>query len=852
MFGVVRKKSKHTRVVRAAASSSSDDDDDNVAVRVRELEQRRKEKAKTHAKKKTTTLLSFDPEDDDTNEHRKLSTHPKSSKRKSRTKSERSNKKQSGLGFGGVDAMSIDDEEESTPRNEYRGGSQYDLATLQKLRGEQKIATKRGNVDVPVVGLQFTDVHREEASAETMEEEFISLHSNYERVNTSHDHADDPIVLTGDDAMAFAEQENEDEYDVADFDQHGLFTPSAPPPTSIAKNVNRQSDNDYDEMMDEGHDQQWEDDVARRAGVLRPDAAAMDNDYNGGGRNNSSKRTHGSVSSLKQIRASLEPTITNLETVTSDLEMSISRHQSTLSTANDERTIHVISLEKHGKALEYYQGLRVDLATWLGALRELDGMVEKLEDAQHLLKAEITWTKIERRLEWAKDCTEVLEKVGFVKDKLTDGGDGADDVLANVSVRDEFGRDLTSLTSIERIRRWNQRRKRCLHRLQDSVLPNAEDVGKSLKHGAECINEDNVDVEENSEWKQRLDAIKQAIAIIPTLVKDDYLSVSNLCSLFFDWQRSYPDDYANCYAEMCIIRMIGVLARLELNEKWDVLNLKDLTLPPTAECLEITEFGWVRSLITLSDTSTETSRCKVILLEVVQKVFVGRLFDFFKIEHGAMAVAKRRGIYDPYSETQTICLTTMVKSIVALFTKYTQDDAIMVGKDMADKVLSALLSLLRYRVGNMLVPIIDSSKIFVTGNKITAIDGNTDLDGETSDAIAYATIVQAKEICTLVKNILGQWYPIFHRQLQPQQDSIAPLVKFVLADLVSLRLLPILLSLHDIKCSTNDESFSGLSKKFLGDVSCAIQGTGLFAAKEEWIFLSAPLRAAVNTILNND
>ena len=194
----------------------------------------------------------------------------------------------------------------------------------------------------------------------------------------------------------------------------------------------------------------------------------------------------------------------------------------------------------------------------------------------------------------------------------------------------------------------------------------------------------------------------------------------------------------------------------------------------------------------------------------------------------------------------------MVKSIVALFTKYTQDDAIMVGKDMADKVLSALLSLLRYRVGNMLVPIIDSSKIFVTGNKITAIDGNTDLDGETSDAIAYASIVQAKEICTLVKNILGQWYPIFHRQLQPQQDSIAPLVKFVLADLVSLRLLPILLSLHYIKCSTNDESFSGLSKKILGDVSCAIQGTGLFAAKEEWMFLSAPLRAAVNTILNND
>ena len=184
MFGVVRKKSKPTRVVRAAASSSSEDDGDNVAVRVRELEQRRKDKAKQHNKKNTTTLLSFDPDDDDTNEWKESSNRPKSSKRKSRANTERNNEKRSGLGFGGVEAT--DDEEESTSRDE----RQYDPATLQKLRGEQKIATKRVNADVPATRLQSTDVHREEASAETMEEEFISLHSNYERVNTSHDHAE--------------------------------------------------------------------------------------------------------------------------------------------------------------------------------------------------------------------------------------------------------------------------------------------------------------------------------------------------------------------------------------------------------------------------------------------------------------------------------------------------------------------------------------------------------------------------------------------------------------------------------------------------------------------------------------
>jgi hypothetical protein len=895
MFGVTRKKTKPARV-RSVASSSGDDDHDDkddlddhddhdVRRRLRRHERRKErvgvEKENEKKKKRTTTaaapMLSFDPDDVGANDGDWSSSVAEWKSKKGKKKRSKHPRKWEGggLGYGGFGAMptmgssSDGSPSEGEREGEDRGGGRtyYDAAALRKLRGEQKL-TARAKDDAirpepayspPENEKRATPTNR--GATKTMEEVFISLPSRTnERAETPRDDAD-PVVLTGDEAMALAEREEGENDDDIDFDPHGLFSPPTPPPssggTADGKSVvGGMPDEDVGGPPSadaEEEDRRWEDTMARRAGVLPPDAATTDD---GGSRTPRSKRNKDHESSLGKIRASLQPTISNLDNVHSDLETGISRRHSSLSSAHDELTRHRSTLHRHGTALEYYQGLRVDLAMWMGALRELSGMVESVEAARRLLEADIARTRVERLLEWGKDCAEVLEKRGLLRNKVA----GADDDLATsgsvlrereTEHVDEFGRDLSSMSSIARVKRWNQRRKLCFRRLQDS-LSEAEDLGSSLKPSAECSNDDDFDAVEIEEWKQRQDAVNQAIAIIPNLVKDDYLSISKLCSLFFDWERMYPDDYANCYAEMSIIRMIGVLAKLELCEKWHVLNLNGLSAP--TQCLEITEFRWVQALEIktnrvegnegVDDTSAISSRREVILLEVVKNEVVERLLHFFSFQDGNKGGTKY-GIYYPFSETQTKCLCLMVKSILAFFHERFKENARTICEETAEKVLTALLSSVRHIIGKLAVPIIDASKITETGNEFATKGVSMELDGETSDAIAYATIVQAKKLCILVTNLLGHWYPIINEQLRHHQDRVSSLVQLVLVDLVSIRILPILHSSYDnmSSSSANDQTYSGLPQKLIRVVSNAIKCAGLLD-KDKWMLMAAPLRAA--------
>jgi hypothetical protein len=732
-------------------------------------------------------------------------------------------------------------------------------AALLWLRGEQRPSSTRTMMDDGTDRPRRSTIEDErEGKAmkrgekmEEMEEDFISLlgsKTNERRKESFRDA--DPVVLTGDEAMALAEREEEGENDDdVDYDPHGLFSPPTPPPSSggVANKKSIADEASYPHNLDgpsedvEEENRRWEDTMARRAGVLPPDTTTT-TDSNGG-RARPTRRVAPETTTLRKIRASLRPTITNLENVTSDLESGISRHQSTLSSTRDELTRHKSNLKKHGLALEYYQGLRVDLATWMGALRELNGMIDSVEEARRLLDADITWTRMERFLEWANDCTEVLEMRGLLRDRVA----GANvDPSASGSVRatayvDEFGRDLSSMSSIARVKRWNLRRKRCGKRLQE-VTSDSQDLPSSLKNGTECSNDDNFDDAEIEEWRQRRNAVEQAIGIIPNLVKDDYLSISNLCSLFFDWELMYPDDYANSYAEMSIIRMLEVLAKLEC-EKWNVLNLYSESS---------TEFTWVQALEKettqvdgfggVGDTSTKTSPYKVILLEVVKKEVLGHMLDVFSFQDATKGGIKQHGIYDPFSETQTKTLCLMLKSTFAFFLKFSENNSRMLCEETAEKVLTALLSLLKYYIGKLTVPIIDASEIILIKNEFATKDGSTAFDSETSDAIAYASIVQVRELCKLVTHVLRHWYPIINERLQHQHDRIAPLVRFVFSDLVSLRILPTLHSSYDIVSGSSANDESGLLEKFL-EVSDAIESTGLMD-NDEWMLMAAPLRAA--------
>ncbi len=686
--------------------------------------------------------------------------------------------------------------------------SQYDVAALQKLKMEQEHGTKivedsnsdKKNQAVAVE--QSEKVNMEQTAGD--EEEFIPL-------STTQKCRPDPIVLTGDEALAFVEKE--EEKDPSEFD-HGLNAQckqTKPEPEDAAA---AEVDQEMEEEVEEGN-RQWEDTMARRAGVLPSSGTSQRSDT----LHRDRKKVTSNYSSIAEIQGSLEPTINNLGNVSSDLATSIHRQQSAIVSTKDELTKHQSTLQDHGKALEYYQGLRVDLATWMGALRELDSMVTLVEEASRRWEVDVTWKKLERFFEWGEDCTSVLEKKGLLESKFTSADGSEADQTPQV---DEFGRVLSSKATMARMKRLDYRQK-----MHSQRLKSADNEMDSW-----CINEDNIEEREIEEWEQRHKALNDAVALIPNSVKEDYRSIANLCSFFLEWKRLYPDDYKTSFAEMSLVKMVSVLVRLELCQRWDLLGLSNSIEGESQLCVnEMSEFRWSQCLKGNNGMPLSQS----VLLQIIEDVIVARLLrslSFSGSEDGE-STEGLYGVYNPFSADQTKHICTFLKSIVT-FMSAEEIDASKSCEKMIESVSGALLSLVRKCIERMTVPVIIPSNVKRQKNSFVSRDGNIEFDNETNDAIAYASVVQAKELCSLAINILQFWYPII-------RDRASALVKFVFTDIISQRILPIVQALQ----ATSNECNYNLGKSLIGEILVAASG---LLDEKEWMLQAAPLRVAAQTV----
>ncbi len=867
MFGVSRKRPKPKQQVRLATLDDDDDDDDDARHRAQQIQHRQNKQKKVKGEKSkitTTSMLSFDPDEGMADEDELRIDRTK--KRKKGSSEQRKRHMRGGLGYGGIhlpaDGSASEAEEKTingddNEEGQARAGNFYDKSALEKLRREQKRTTLVPDGTSESYPIKNSILNEDNAPVKKdnevdTEEAFIPLPPrNRHRDNSSH--IVDEVVLTGDEAMAYA-QRDEDANNDAEFD-HGLQSPP-PPTTSSGENVTKKSsagkgmntdinfnmmDTDDQSNEEEEGNRQWEDTMVRRAGVLPPTAPVTEDNGSRGAR----RQQHTHQTSLGQIRASLQPTISNLDNMYSDLESSISRQETTVHSTRDELSHNQSILEKHGTALEYYQGLREDLATWMGALRELNGMLHKVEEVKRQVEAEMTIRKIERFVEWGNDCMDVLRNQGLLasttmKANIHQNPTRCDD--KEMGRVDEFGRDLASLSSIARIKRWNQRRKRSLNRSQDSDLLHKSQ--NKLELGIACSKLDNVDNKEIEEWKQRRDMLAQALAIIPELVREDYLSISNLCTIFFDWKGMYSEDYASCYADMTLIQMIEVLARLELCTRWDVLNLyADL---PSNQCWNISDFKCFSAIIKSDSQGKEADvDAALIVFEVVEKQIISRILDSFSLCDDMKDDDKQCGTYDPFSGPQTESICSIVKSALRFYRNSTSGDIRKRREQMVEQLMDALMMLVRHVVERLGVSVVDASRISMVLNEFTNKDTSKGFDSETSDAIAYATVIQANELRNLVKNVLGQWQPIFNLELCHPHDGNAAFVRYVLEDIVVLRLLPVLNSLHIVTSGgrENDERYVMMPKTYVNDILDTINEIASLDS-DEWMLTIAPLRVA--------
>ncbi|KAL7472854.1 hypothetical protein ACHAXS_013231 [Conticribra weissflogii] len=769
-----------------------------------------------------------------------------------------------GLGYGGaarsLSQSSEDDNSVSEGRTpgiqptgtaEYAaGGSLYDKAALEKLKMEQKtrlgpretISSQPMEVDAEDNEIQnimnlnesttIKEIDNSQEHADN-EEECIPLSGE----NTPNKYPDiEPIVLTGDDALAYANDDDEEEQNEINAQiDHGLHHPP-----STSKETAEAMENTPLSRETQEENRKWENEIARRAGVLPATAVVDDNAVSNRRR---SRRTivpedseeSTSSSSLIQIRSSLQQTIENLQTTLSDLDTAIRRHESTISSAREEAKKHEETLEKHGKALEYYQCLREDLATWVGALRELKKMVDLAENAKHHWEGEITWRRKERSWECQEDVMDVLEKKGLLEKSIVGDGQSVVPAARNKSqpTVDEFGRDLASMATMARTKRWERRRQTFIQRRSG----NSE---ASIEESTQITNEVTISNEEIIDWKQRHQAFGEAIELIPMMVQDEYLSTSNLCKIFIEWERLYPDDYKNCYAEMTLVQMISVLVRLELCQRWDTLALNeslDTDGNEQSVVSDLSKFKWFKDLDGAFNSGDEPKNNRL-LTSIIHKCIIPQFISVLTIDD--METGKLHGLYDPYSSRQTKRLCSFFTSIVECLDAYSHEKSSEKRNDFVENTIKSIFSVLQYCLESETIPIVKSSDITIVDGKFMPRENGVDVyDNETSDAIAYATIVQAKTLCRLALNMLD-WLPILDKAVISQSSKLSPLMRCVFIDLVAVRILPIIQSLQEL---SSHELFREVSKEIISQVYFASKRNGLLE-KDEFILFTAPLRAA--------
>ena len=331
---------------------------------------------------------------------------------------------------------------------------------------------------------KYQKIEKPPPVAETKQESYISLDDS---------HGEPFSILTGEDADALLRgDENE---------RPAFSTP----------------------IVDEDETSDWEAQVTKRAGI----SAAP-------------RKT--STQSLVDLRDNLSNTLSQLQTQDEDLQQVYNRRLVEVNFAEEQAQKHQAALHEAGEALEYYQELRLSLADYVGALRDLQKRLQPLQEALRQAAAGGGG----RWRDWENDAVAVLQKAGRLIQVV--GRQPPPETEAE-SIVDEFGRNMKAQHVMARERRFQQRHKICETR--DSTIDGNE--SDALQPPVEV-----------EELQQRRDALQQALKVALEELDDTYSSLPALMSIFEEWHKKQPQDYTSCHAGMSLADLASVLLQVDL------------------------------------------------------------------------------------------------------------------------------------------------------------------------------------------------------------------------------------------------------------------------------------------------
>ena len=833
--------------------------------------------------------MSFNPEDDeeevdgfdDISGGRDRNGSSKKDRKKQRKKDEKKKgkKRSCGMGFGGATMSFHDDDEDEAPDAVSAGldrfgisssgqagdagggdaisadaGSMYGAAALEALRSKQKVyvaprgddgdkgsgSESKSKQDTAAPSMSKMEIDKADTSTSTLKSKVPGLgdsETNFIPLNGGSN------IVAGDDALAYMEEEDDE--------REGMANPQADAArrkdkrkmvgTDRLSNLPGEDNDDVggdggvfggighskDAEIDAGG-RQWEDEVARRAGIRKQ-------------RDSGQSSSPGAM--LETMKGTISKTLTHLRQRREDLESSHDRRRNELQGVEDELRRQEEDLRKGGSSFEYYQELRVEIADWVGALRNLSAKVDTIVDTIQEQEVDSAEQQRVRSRQREDDFAAILDSRSLLDSII---GRQIQQIEENNTTPpvDEFGRDIQSAEALARERRIVRRRrvrKESTERIEmrQKARQQRQDA---VAEAVTSVDDSDADLSDNEleEQIQRMDALEEALFLAKDELDDRYCSLSALQDLFLSWSKHSPDDYKRCYAKLSLVDLSAVLVKAETCTKISTLRCTDASGP---NIFNVTDFDWVVTASSFESSETpqedndqdeeKSSKGEAennsgsdegedkLVCAISCKVILPYLLLLLGVGSDGHA---RKPLYDPFSSHQT----DMVKSLLHFLKEiYTDTNALQ-------RCTKNILNVFKATIESSAVLLVKSDALKVLEGK--EMDGGTDEDQQTlKDAVTYSIFEQAHRLQKLCGSAAS-----LSSQLGDKSKSQRELASLILMEVIAARLLPILSLLQSTGISGAQRADATLQK-----VVKDIKEAG-WLDDEALMLQTAPIRAAID------
>mmetsp|Transcript_7933 Transcript_7933/g.16065 ORF Transcript_7933/g.16065 Transcript_7933/m.16065 type:complete len:766 (+) Transcript_7933:594-2891(+) len=682
------------------------------------------------------------------------------------------------------DATCIGQADGDNAKEQDASRSMYDSAALKVLKSKQKayIAPPGEKEDVKKVPEQADDGAQmgQEHSQQQSHPVSNGVNKGLGDGETNFIPIAGSSIVAGDEALAYMEEEEDERDGTADPSKRkdkrttigtdrlsnltGGIGTEKDHSTVLGVGPGRRNSTDID-IDDSGR--KWEDEVARRAGL-----GARAGGERGGPvskQKNGEDASHSSpAASLETMRTTISKTVTHLRQRREDLESTHDRRQNELEGVQNELRRQEDDLRGGGMSFEYYQNLRLDIADWVGALRNLSTKVETISSAIREQEAESCDRRRVRRRQREDDVAAILQSEGLLdsivgrKIQLDSNSD------ATAPSVDEFGRDIKSAEVLARERRIIRRRR---------VNQESSQRRKGGVANDDVPSDTDADMSDNEieEQDQRMNALDEAMLLAKSEMDDKYTSLEELQKIFLSWANQHPEDYERCYAKLSLADLAAVLVKANTCTKINTIQSSNSLIR------DLLKSEWVRTISSFENAeinsrkdeeeekSTKNNANAKEEEKLISAISRKVVLPYF------LSLLKDESLYDPLSSRQT-------ESMMGLYAFLNSTLAGDVGTFR--NITKGFVATVKESLGAMAILVVRPD---LTHN-------GTRQEGEdVKEAVTFAAVEQVYRLQKWIKNVVA---------ISSELDdnvSRRDLATVVLMEAIASRLLPLLAHWKDME-----------------------------------------------------